>query len=228
MRSFALGWPPGTRRELGCYLTHPTVTLYNSTTLRLLYRSVVAQLVIKNRPFREIQNLDIRLRLAPPMLTMLSTTPGDLLVSLGRPGERVTRIRKSQYPGLPLAFALPPDVLLLVLTPGQHRRGLRVGDLFAWCTLAALAGCPTSDPVSRAPLLLARHWRARLHIYLTLPNSGRQASRSFGSDRLWCAVSWSWRYRCGWMWRARRLSARCGKIPRSALAFWCTSETCLH
>jgi hypothetical protein len=47
----------------------------------------------------------------------------------------------------PLDFA--PSAYDVVRTPEQRRRRLAAGICFAWCTLAALAGCQTADPAAR-------------------------------------------------------------------------------
>ena len=51
-------------------------------------------------------------------------------------------------------FATPtnyhPPAIDVVRTPAQRRDRLRAGATFAWCTLAALAGCVAYDPMARA------------------------------------------------------------------------------
>jgi hypothetical protein len=49
-----------------------------------------------------------------------------------------------------LPLELTPDAAEVVRTPEQRRGWLRRGRKFAWCTLAALAGCITADPAGRA------------------------------------------------------------------------------
>ena len=59
-----------------------------------------------------------------------------------------------EYKGAARLFTSPidynPPVADTVRTPSQRRARVKAGAIFAWCTLAALAGCIAHDPASRA------------------------------------------------------------------------------
>ena len=76
----------------------------------------------------------------------------------------------------PVVFTPPAEEV--VRTPHERRRRARAGAMFAWCTVAALAGCVTSDPAARA-LAACNALRGPIHELADAASLGHSSMPTF-------------------------------------------------